>query len=177
MLKPKKGGGVQVADSVCCQLYRFPRHRFIVVLSSYMDNTKDRLKEIEEIDNVKVVSYDIKNSLSTLIFGRDKKLDNLVESNSVDAVFTVFGPSRWRPRVPHLSGFALPQMVIPDSPNGILLRDNSIETVFNATRNAIINYDEHIKMANAARPFIEENFNSEVEIKNLIGFYNLVKSY
>lgn len=142
-----------------------------------MDNTKDRLKEIEEIDNVKVVSYDIKNSLSTLIFGRDKKLDNLVESNSVDAVFTVFGPSRWNPRVPHLSGFALPQMVIPDSPNGILLRDNSIETVFNATRDAILNYDEHIKMANAARPFIEENFNSEVEIKNLIGFYNLVKSY
>lgn len=67
--------------------------------------------------------------------------------------------------------------VIKNNINGILLNDNSIETVFNATRDAIINYDEHMKMANVARPFIEENFNCEVEIKNLIGFYNLVKSY
>lgn len=109
----KKGGGVQVADSVCCQLLRYPQHYFIVVLSSYMDNTNERLVGVE---NVEVVRHDIKNSLKTLIFGRDRVLDRLVADNDVEVVLTIFGPSRWNPRIPHLSGFAMPHCVLPDSP-------------------------------------------------------------
>lgn len=109
----KAGGGLQVADSICSQLSRFQQHCFIVVLSSYLNATKER---IIGYDNVKVLSYNTPNTFRTIILGRDNFLDKTVEENSVNAVLTVFGPSRWRPRVPHLSGFALPQLVIPESP-------------------------------------------------------------
>lgn len=104
---------MQVADSICNQLYRYSNHRFIVVLSSYLDTTA---KRIENTSNIKVVRYDIKNSANTLLFGRDAFLDNLVTKEHVDCVLTVFGPSRWNPRVPHLSGFAISHLVLKDSP-------------------------------------------------------------
>lgn len=109
----KMGGGVQVTDSLCRYLYAFPNHRFVVVLSS-------AIKEIGIIikgyPNVKVVDYDIRNSLATLVFGRDKFLDHMVNKEAVDCVFTVFGPSRWNPRCPHVSGFARPHLIYPESP-------------------------------------------------------------
>lgn len=102
-----------MADSICCQLARHPKHRFIVVLSRYLESTRER---IGEAGNVEVCMYDIPDSFSSIVLGRDAFLDNLVSQKQVDAVLTVFGPSRWRPRVPHISGFALPQLVIPESP-------------------------------------------------------------
>lgn len=109
----KNGGGLQVADSICCQLARIPQHRYVVVLSKYLKSTRERIGDTE---NVEVYEYDIPNSLRTIVLGRDAFLDDLVAQKQVDAVLTVFGPSRWRPRVPHLSVFALPQLVIPESP-------------------------------------------------------------
>lgn len=109
----KLGGGIQVADSICNQLYRFGIHRFTVVLSSFLDSTA---KRIDGVKNVEVIRYDIKNSLSTLIRGRDKFLDSLVEKKQIDCVLTVFGPSRWNPKVPHVSGFAMSHLVLQNSP-------------------------------------------------------------
>lgn len=102
-----------MADSICGQLYNFPQHRFIVVLSMFLDATAERIKDLE---NVEVFRYDIPSNISTVVLGRDIFLDRLVREKDVQAVLTVFGPSRWRPKVPHLSGFALPQIVIPESP-------------------------------------------------------------
>ena len=48
--------------------------------------------------------------------GRDRYLDGLVKDKKVDAALTVFGPSLWRPRVPHLCGFARAQLLLKDSP-------------------------------------------------------------
>ena len=109
----KAGGGLQVADSICGQIKNFPQHRFIVVLSKFFNSTIERLKGF---DNVELYHYDIPTNIKTVILGRDKFLDGLVREKDVQAVLTVFGPSRWSPKVPHLSGFALPQMVIPESP-------------------------------------------------------------
>lgn len=109
----KKGGGLQVADSICCLLERFPEHCFIVILSSYMQDTQEKIKHIK---NVEVIKYDIKNSISTLLFGRDSFLDELVEKRRVHGVLTIFGPSRWNPRCIHLSGFARAQLIMPNSP-------------------------------------------------------------
>ena len=109
----KVSGGLQVADSVCGQLSRFSAHNFFVVLSKYLDNTKER---IQNIANVEVFTYDIPNSFYSIIMGRDKFLDGLVEEKRIDAVLTIFGPSRWCPRVKHLCGFAMPALVIPESP-------------------------------------------------------------
>lgn len=107
----KFGGGIQVAQSICCELQHFRDHRFILVLSDKIND-----EGFCETENTKIYRYEIKNNLRTLIFGRDTFLDGLVEREKVDAVLTVFGPSRWLPRVPHLCGFARSQLLLKDSP-------------------------------------------------------------
>ena len=109
----KIGGGIQVADSFCSQLNRFPQHHFVVVLSSSLSSTKEKLAEFQHVE---VFSYNMPNNLMTIITGRDRFMDNLVSGHCVDAVLTIFGPSRWCPKVPHLSGFAMAQLVILESP-------------------------------------------------------------
>ena len=109
----KVGGGLQVADSVCRELYKYPQHRFTVV---YDKALADCAKAIGQYDNVETVEYETPIDLKTVLTGRDKFLDTLVKDKGIDAVLTVFGPSRWVPRVPHLSGFARPHLVLPESP-------------------------------------------------------------
>ncbi len=109
----KAGGGLQVADSICRSLSRYPLHHFVLVLSSQMQRTAGKLNGVP---NVSVVHFDVRNSVSTVLFGRDPFLDRIVENERIDAVLTVFGPSRWNPRVMHLSGFARAQLVCPESP-------------------------------------------------------------
>lgn len=104
----KNGGALQVADSVCRQLHRFPNHTFYVVLSSQLEGTKN---ELAFSPNVTCLTYDIKDDWRSLLFGRNTFLDNLVAHNHIEAVLSVFGPSRWRPRVSHLCGFARAQLI------------------------------------------------------------------
>lgn len=106
----KNGGGIQVSQSICGQLINYPQHHFVVMLSSYID-----VSIIDFGSNVELIRYDIKNNFATLIRGRDKYLDTIVCEKKIDAVLTIFGPSRWRPRTPHLCGFARAQLLL-DSP-------------------------------------------------------------
>lgn len=110
----KNGGGLQVADSICRQLLKFHGHFFFVVLSSQLRATQ---KAMEGIENVRCVTYDLMDDWQSLLLGRNRFLDTLVEENHIDAVLTVFGPSRWRPRVPHLCGFARAQLIKDVNPN------------------------------------------------------------
>ena len=108
----KNGGGLQVAKSICEQLYQYKNHHFIVVLSTYIND-----ENISPCENVEVFKYNIPQNVKSVLFGRDAFLDGLVEEKSVDAVLTVFGPSLWRPRVPHLCGFARAQLLKEVNPN------------------------------------------------------------
>lgn len=116
----KNGGGLQVADSICCQLSWFTQHRFIVVLSSQLNRTKDK---IGAYPNVEAYTYDIRNNFQTIVCGRDAFLDRLVETKQVDAVLTVFGPSRWVPRCKHLCGFARAQLLLNVKGYRLKIRD------------------------------------------------------
>ena len=103
----KNGGGLQVAKSICEQLYQYKNHHFIVVLSTYIND-----ENISPCENVEVFKYNIPQNVKSVLCGRDAFLDRLVLEKHVDAVLTVFGPSLWRPRVPHLCGFARAQLLI-----------------------------------------------------------------
>lgn len=109
----KAGGGVQVADSVCRNLNRFPQHHFVITLS-------DQLKYLETLltsyTNVTFLHYTSTIRIKSLITGRDKYLDAIVNDYKIDAVMFIFGPSLWIPKVPTVSGFAMPHMIIPESP-------------------------------------------------------------
>ena len=52
----KVGGGLQVADSLCGALGGFAAHRFVVVLSSRMRATRERMAGAA---NVEVYEYDV----------------------------------------------------------------------------------------------------------------------
>lgn len=109
----KAGGGIQVADSLCRNLNRFPQHQFVVVLSNKLNYIELILRSYS---NVRVEHYTTGNNIRSLITGRDVFLDNLVERYDVHAVLFVFGPSLWIPRVLTVSGYAMPHLVLPDSP-------------------------------------------------------------
>ena len=109
----KKGGGLQVADSICSYLDRYPQYEFVVVLSRYLQSTAQRIRDFF---NVKVSIYDFPKSIHAILTGRDKYLDDVVLREGIDVVLTVFGPSLWIPRVLHVSGFARAQCLFMDSP-------------------------------------------------------------
>ena len=108
------GGGKQVTDSICKSLSCVQEHHFIVVLSTHLRDIID--ERIGASSNVEVFVHTISNRLSTLLFGRDAFMDRLVKTRNVDAVLTVFGPSRWIPKVTHLSGFARAQLLDLNTP-------------------------------------------------------------
>lgn len=108
----KVSGGLQVAKSICEQLNQYKNHHFIVVLSTFIND-----EHISSCENVEVFKYNIPHNVKSVLVGRDAFLDGLVKEKNVDAVLTVFGPSLWRPRVPHLCGFARAQLLKEVNPN------------------------------------------------------------
>lgn len=109
----KVGGGLQVADSVCRELNKFQQHHFLVVYNNALSNCA---ANVVRYDNVETLEYEMPISLKTILTGSSVFLDKLVIKYKIDVVLTIFGPSMWRPRVPHLSGFAQGHIVLPDSP-------------------------------------------------------------
>lgn len=108
------GGGAQVADSICSSLYKYPQHSFILIFS---ENLSTLAQKIASFPNVKTKQYNYPtNDWESLIFHRNKFLDNLVEQEKIQCVLTIFGPMKWKPKIPHLSGFALAHIVMPESP-------------------------------------------------------------
>lgn len=106
------GGGLQVAHSFIHSLRGVEGHKFIIVVSTELSE----LYLPESGSNLEIIRYDIIPSVFKSLSGRDTFLDSLLVEHSVDRVFTVFGPSYWRPRVFHLVGYAKPHYVYEDSP-------------------------------------------------------------
>ena len=131
----KQGGGLQVADSICCSLNNYPQHQFVVILSSSLDETARRICDYV---NVEIIRYDITNSIETLFFGRDALLDKIVDEKRVECVLTIFGPSRWTPRCQHLCGFARLQLICPESP--FYTRMSRTDKFKNRLSNSVIKY-------------------------------------
>lgn len=108
-----QGGAAQVTHSVCETLNKFPYHNFTVVLSSSVSKVKNIVNSYK---NVKVIEYSVSTSKFTKITGRENVLDNLIISENIDVVLSIFGPTWWVPKVTHLCGFALAHIVMPESP-------------------------------------------------------------
>lgn len=109
----KVGGGVQVADSICRELYKYTQHTFVIVVS---DALKECANDIGRYPNIKIVCYNLPSCILSAILGNNVFLDTLISKENIEAVLTVFGPSRWVPKCLHISGFARSQLVLNDSP-------------------------------------------------------------
>ena len=98
------GGGVQVAVSFIKELVTLKeQHLYTLLISPVI---KQQLLEISFPKNFHFRL--IKDSPSSLLnrISVVKQLNSVEEEASPDIVFTVFGPSYWRPKSIHISGFA-----------------------------------------------------------------------
>ena len=107
----KKGGVLQVGHSFVSELLHRNDHDYYFILSSMLR------KDFPEMDDSdRFITYDVKPSVFLSLTGREKKLDALEERIQPDAVFSLFGPTYWKPNCPHICGYAKPVYFYPDSP-------------------------------------------------------------
>jgi hypothetical protein len=109
----KVGGGIQVSLSFLNELSKVDDSNFVIVVSTILKNYLDisgyRSSHI-------IYSYDIVASPLNIMRASNSFLDSLVKIHAINNVFTVFGPSYWRPKVRHVCGFAKAQYIYKDSP-------------------------------------------------------------
>lgn len=164
-----EGGGLQVAKSVIGQLNRYPNHFFFIVASTNFGEIK-----IQFDNNIKLYRYNIRHSLKTVLLGRDSFLDRILEDNQIDAVLTIFGPSVWRPRSPHLCGFARAQLVLKDSPyyNRVSIKERFVYKVwtwmFRSCSSAFYSENSYISKK------LPDLLGKDVSIYTVTNYYNQI---
>lgn len=106
------GGGVQVGISFLNECLFFNENEYHVFLCPSI------LNQI----NIKLfpsnfIFYSFANSPKPTFKGLKviMNLKNLEKKIKPDCVFTIFGPSYWTPKAPHLMGFAIPHFIYPNS--------------------------------------------------------------
>lgn len=107
-----KGGGLQVALSFLEELKAFGTDEYHVFLSPYLSSQVHR-----ESYPSNFIFYDFSISPAAIKTRKGVvfRLKRLEKDILPDVVFTVFGPSYWRPSVPHVMGFAVVWAINPDS--------------------------------------------------------------
>ena len=98
-----KGGGIQVAKSILEELKNNPENQYFVFLSSFV---KKELIGISFEKNFKFYTFSISPSKILTRRNINKRFYELEKKIDPDLVYTVFGPSYWRPKSIHICGFA-----------------------------------------------------------------------
>jgi len=97
------GGGIQVALSVLSELKNYSKNGYHIFISSEVE----KQLEIESFgSNFRFYSIPISPSKIQTRKGVLKKLSSLEYEIQPDVVFTIFGPSYWKPKSIHVQGFA-----------------------------------------------------------------------
>lgn len=106
------GGGIQVAVSLLNDLKKIETlHEFIVLQPTGM---KGKIEEISFDSKFTFVQIDEKVHLN--ILKRVSYSRKVEEKFRPDIIFTVFGPSYYKSKVPKIVGMAIPYLIYPDSP-------------------------------------------------------------
>lgn len=102
------GGGLQVAVSFIYECLTFKNNSYHILLGK---NIAYQVNKRDFPDNF--IFYDI----PTLKFYQfNKYLSKIEKSINPEVVFSVFGPSYWRPNAPHIVGYAIAHYIYDDSP-------------------------------------------------------------
>lgn len=113
------GGMLQVALSFIHELRNIPEHEYHVFLSPEVER---QVRKDKFPSNFKFYSFIRYSGYSAALMGKwmaYKKLQRLKMLEKVikpEVVFSVFGPTYWKPRAPHVAGFSTPHYVYPESP-------------------------------------------------------------
>lgn len=110
------GGGLQVALSFLSECRHFDQNEYHVFLSPDVARQTDR-----SVFGRNFFFYDIP---AVPFWKLGRILSPLERQIRPDVVFTVFGPSYWRPKAKHVMGYARPHYIYPES---IFLKKLSFE--------------------------------------------------
>lgn len=161
----RSGGTMQVSDSVCRELYKYPQHQFIVVVGKEMNDrnhTADDLKK-QAYPNIQVFCHQQPVSVKIILTGKDSFMTDLVKKYNVEAVITLFGPSYWISHVKnHLCGFARPLMML----RGTVYYDK-LMPLFPKTRNLIYTAVQKKLFLRCADQFYSENVSVSEQVKKM----------
>ncbi len=133
------GGMLQVALSFIHELRDFPEHEYHVFISPELEH---QVKIDKFPSNFRFYSFALYSGYSAPLMGkwmrlkkqnRLKLLENVIKP---DVVFSVFGPTYWKPVAPHVAGFSTPHFVYPESPyfREISLRHRIQQSIFGRIR-------------------------------------------
>jgi glycosyltransferase involved in cell wall biosynthesis len=105
----RRGGALQVSLSFLYESLKCSENEYHVFLS---EKLKESLAEHKFPDNYKFYPFKQETIYSRMI--SSFKLFKMERTISPDIVFTVFGPAYWKPKAPHVMGFAMGQMLYSD---------------------------------------------------------------
>lgn len=107
------GGGIQVALSVLEEWGKNSGHQYYVLISPNLSNLiqPENYPDNFIFKTIKIAALPSLENFKTKTIIRD-----IERTFNPDVVFSLFGPSYWRPKVNHLCGYALPHFVYTESP-------------------------------------------------------------
>lgn len=122
-------GVTQVATSFIKECVYFTENEYHVFLSQ---TVKSQLDLSTFPSNFKFYFFSAHPFFGLKGFKIRRQLRETENKINADCVFSVFGPSYWTPKTPHLMGYAYPHYVYPDSPffNVISLREKLIIHIY-----------------------------------------------
>lgn len=106
-------GVTQVAVSFIYECIKYTDNQYYVILSKSVESS---INKEEFPSNFKFYSIHNHPIYGYKGFKAKQQLKCIERNIKPDCVFSVFGPSCWRPKVPHLMGYAYPHYVYPESP-------------------------------------------------------------
>lgn len=106
----RTGGGIQVGLGVLANACRSREHQWYVAASRQL---ADELGGEEKEHYACFATVGERSGLWSRLHNNASELARIEEAVKPDVVFTVFGPTMWRARAPHVIGFALPTLIYP----------------------------------------------------------------
>ena len=110
------GGGVCVC---LARVHMLPEHEYHVFLSPEVERQvrKDKFPpNFKFYSFVRYSGYSAPLMRKWMNYKKLIRLKLLEKVINPDVVFSVFGPTYWKPKAPHVAGFATPHYVYPESP-------------------------------------------------------------
>ena len=155
-----KGGGIQVAKSIIEELRHNPENQYYVFLSSFLEK---ELKYINFDDNFEFYSFPISPSKILTRKSIKRRLYELETKIKPDLVFTVFGPSYWKPKSIHICGFADGWCYNPET-----IAFSNLTFIEKIKKKLLIKYKNYHIKKTTDHLIVETN----VAKKNIINFLN-----
>lgn len=106
-------GANQVAHSFINEIAKMRNMTFVIACNQM---NFDNLKQFESPGQVDVILISKASRGMIRHLKVIKGLQGIESKNNFNVAFTVFGPTFWKPKVPHMIGYAYPQFIYSESP-------------------------------------------------------------